>query len=453
MNWRKRQRALLLVGLLSLIFYYFIGYQIQRGQFVTFIALCSILFLAYGFLLIKRSELSWKPLFIIGLAFHLIFLFSVPALSDDFYRFVWDGQLLIEGSNPYLSLPSEVGAQDNFKAALLEGMNSPEYFSVYPPFLQYLFGTSLLMAPKSIMAALISMRLIIIGASIACFFLMRKLLRLMDKHPDNAFIYFLNPLLIIEMSGNLHFEAVVAMFLVMSMIALFRNRLLLSALTWTLAVLTKLIPLIFLPLYLLKLKWKRSIAFIAIAMLLAFLISIPMIDLTTIEHFGQSLDLYFRKFEFNASIYYLMRSFGISYLNYNPIQTLGPILGLIALIGILAVYGFGKVSQPNSFVRKMLFALTFYYLFALVVHPWYISLILLLGCMQTYFYPILWSFLALLSYSAYRAEPVVESQWILWMEYFLLYGLILFELFPIGISEPFDRLKAKVFLSSISKSR
>jgi hypothetical protein len=37
----------------------------------------------------------------------LLLLFAVPALSDDFYRFVWDGRLLFNGINPYTILPAD----------------------------------------------------------------------------------------------------------------------------------------------------------------------------------------------------------------------------------------------------------------------------------------------------------------------------------------------------------
>ena len=44
----------------------------------------------------------------IGLVFRLIILISTPNLSQDFYRFFWDGQLILNGFNPYLNTPNQI---------------------------------------------------------------------------------------------------------------------------------------------------------------------------------------------------------------------------------------------------------------------------------------------------------------------------------------------------------
>ena len=51
--------------------------------------------------------------------------------------------------------------------------------------------------------------------------------------------------------------------------------------------------------------------------------------------FFQSIDLYYRKFEFNAGLYYLLRFVGQWATGYNLIRWLGPGLALLALSTIL----------------------------------------------------------------------------------------------------------------------
>ena len=61
----------------------------------------------------------------------LMLLFSFPNLSDDIFRFIWDGRMCSLGINPYGYLPSEI--VDNHAALgaeLYSELNSPNYFTI-----------------------------------------------------------------------------------------------------------------------------------------------------------------------------------------------------------------------------------------------------------------------------------------------------------------------------------
>ena len=123
-------------------------------------------------------------------------------------------------------------------------------------------------------------------------------------------IYALNPLVILELTGNLHFEGIVLFFVLLAIFSFQKYKYMHGAVALAFGVLTKLTPLMFLPLLFKKKGLKKStIAFLLIGVVI-FLFSIPLINLNVLIGFKQSLSLFFYKFEFNASLFFLVRFFG-----------------------------------------------------------------------------------------------------------------------------------------------
>ena len=58
----------------------------------------------------EREKVLWSPVVIlaVALALRLMFLFAPPQLSDDIYRYMWDGSNLLRGVNPYAAAPAEI---------------------------------------------------------------------------------------------------------------------------------------------------------------------------------------------------------------------------------------------------------------------------------------------------------------------------------------------------------
>ena len=136
----------------------------------------------------------------------------VPNLSDDYLRFIWDGRLLAHGYNPYLYLPTQLvhtalGSSAGLTDSLFQGLNSPRYFTVYPPLNQAFFGLAAWLFPTNLLGTIISLRIPILLADLGSIYLLAKLLRRFGKNPNLSLLYGLNPLVILELTGNLHFEA------------------------------------------------------------------------------------------------------------------------------------------------------------------------------------------------------------------------------------------------------
>ena len=89
--------------LINLIALFAIGNWFERYQTVPLLLSFFSAFLAYLFIL--QEEESSRSLFVIGVLARLSLFVSMPSLSDDIYRFIWDGTLLKNGIHPFNELP------------------------------------------------------------------------------------------------------------------------------------------------------------------------------------------------------------------------------------------------------------------------------------------------------------------------------------------------------------
>ena len=108
--------------------------------------------------------------------FGRLFLFSIPNLSDDFYRFIWDGRLLASGNHPFAQLPvyyidNNISIQ-GIDEELFKSLNSPEYFTIYPALSQYVFWLAASLAPHSVYGSVLVIKMVIFAAEIGSLFLL-----------------------------------------------------------------------------------------------------------------------------------------------------------------------------------------------------------------------------------------------------------------------------------------
>lgn len=411
----------------------FFGYYLNRANFPELLTLYSALFSTY-FILIKLYEGSQKNFFYGGLLLRVILIFSIPNLSQDFYRFIWDGRMLLHNYNPYLYLPSTIINDAGFHMPeaqqLYNGMGSLSagHYSNYPPVNQFCFAIAALFAGKSIFVSVIVFKLLIIGADLGTFYFGRKLLKQHNLPENNIFLYFLNPLVIIELTGNLHFEGVMVFFLIWSLYLLQTGRLKWAALVFALSVSVKLVPLMLLPLLFRKLKFKNAVLFYSIVAASTLLLFLPFLSDHLLYNYSATVALWFVNFEFNASIYYLLREIGYQFTGYNLIHFIGKIAPILILSFIAVIASVKKNELFNGYSESMLFALCFYFFLSTTVHPWYIITPLALSIFTNYRFLLVWSFSAILSYYAYSNSTFKENPVLLVLEYAIIFGVLFWEL-------------------------
>jgi hypothetical protein len=376
--------------------------------------------------------------------FRLVFLFSIPNLSQDFYRFIWDGRMLLEGLNPYLSLPETFINQHSFPVNqaldLYAGMGelNGSHYTNYPPINQLCFFIAAIFANKSIIGSVVIMRILIVLADIGIIYFGKKILVHLKMSTHNIFWYALNPFIIIELTGNLHFEPVMLFFLVWAIYLLFKNKWAWAAVLIACSITVKLIPFLFLPLFFqwfvkkdisLKKGFLKLIAFYVVIIGTTILLFLPFYSTELIENYSNSVGLWFRNFEFNASFYYIFREIGYLFSGYNEIAIIGKIIPLLTILFVGAITFFRKNTAPKELISALLFGLSFYYFTTTTMHPWYLATLILLAVFTKYRFPIFWSTVIILSYSAYSNEVYIENLLLISIEYIIVYGFLIWELF------------------------
>jgi len=456
----KQYKYSIIPGIGSVILYVLFAYFSKRSDFLNLLLLYSGLFYC-AWRIIKATNSNFWILAGIGVFFRLLFLPAIPNLSQDFYRFLWDGRLLLQGVNPYLFTPEQL-QQGTSTALSLTSLNSiseyqdlivgmgelnASHYSNYPPINQLCFAIAALFGKGSILGSVIALRVIIITADIGTLYFGKKLLEKLNLPVKNIFWHFLNPFIIIELTGNLHFEGVMLFFVVSSLYLLHEKKWFWAAVLMGVSVSVKLLPLLFLPLlfkHLLlnqnkltepelsggadTLQVRKMVLFYAVTLITVALTFAPFLSAAFISNFAATISLWFQNFEFNASVYYIIRWIGYQTVGWNIIETVGKILPLIVITLILCLAFFRRNTTTQQLITAILLAVSFYFLLATTVHPWYIATPLLLSVFTRYKFPIIWSFMVLFSYSAYGVEGFSENLGLVAIEYFAVIGVALWEM-------------------------
>ncbi len=416
--------------LFSLIAYLTILHVLERFETVPLFALYGFLFGVYLWLYRNFEDNQFRTLLLWSVLFRVSLLFGIPNLSDDVFRFIWDGRLLAQGINPFAHLPSEY-LESGFPAGLDQELylklNSADYYTIYPPVAQLTFWIGTVIFPNSILGSAIVMKLFLLLAEIGNLILMPKLLEAYRLPRKHLFLYALNPLVIIELTGNLHAEGLMLFFILFSAWLLLRGKSVFSAASFGLSVATKLVPVIFLPLFLRRDMLKKVLVYYLLIGVSIGLIFTPLLSKDLIEGLGSSFSLYFQKFEFNASVYYVVREIGYWVKGYNIIATSGKYMAASAILAILL---FVLLESPNkkNFLESSMWVLFIYLLFATTLHPWYIITLIGFSVFSSYRFPVVWSLTIFLTYSGYTLTGFSENLYLVTLEYLIVFGYLLFEL-------------------------
>lgn len=330
---------------------------------------------------------------------------NFPTLSDDIYRFYWDGHCILNGINPFAYTPQQLMELHAFPwMDQFPNLNSPEYFSVYPSVNQALFAISALFGGGIRVFSLVYGILFLLGYSLLFSGLQKPVWK------KCRWIILANPLLLVEGLGNFHAEILVLAGIIWAINFWNQGHDFWAFFTFFITVAIKLIPALFVPILLFQF-WRNK-SFWSAALLGLIILFIPWVNGTYFLHFLSSFTLYIKVFEFYAWAYIPLKEIGQWCYGYNPIKTLGPILSLISVVLVL-LFSWKRIGRKGSKAIGLtgLLILSAYFFFTPIFHPWYFIYFLIPAALLQRPSIILVSFLVFLSYHFYQDNAV---NWLVW---------------------------------------
>ena len=185
-------------------------------------------------------------LIVLGLQARLLFWGCEPdVLSDDVYRYLWDGKVQAHAINPYRFAPADPRLDHLGKNSFYARINHKQYRTIYPPASQAVFLASYLLFGES----LTGLRFILLLFELlTCYFLSRLLA---DRR--RVFIFFLSPLVIVEVYLGMHVDIIGVCFLAGALYLLKTRRAYLALILLALSVLVKYVALVAVPVFFLQL--------------------------------------------------------------------------------------------------------------------------------------------------------------------------------------------------------
>ena len=365
-------------------------------EFIGLLLLAGILYVI-GVFWVERYRLGASALIIIlasGLLFRLALLPSPSTLSDDVYRYQWDGRAQREGLNPYVVYPNSPDLDWLQNPAHPEppGEETP---TIYPPLGEFAYRLIETVPGYKRVSTLLDL------ASIA---VLMMLLAAMKLPLHRVLTYAWNPTILISFALSGHFDSLAIFMFLTALLFLLTNRPKLSVGALALAFLSKFFPILLLPTFLKRTRLAYAGLFLFIVV--AFYVPFAPAGL----HLFGGLKNYARDWENNDSLFRLLYFF------------VGSRIGAKLIAGLILLAAIGYLAKNRAApLLSSLVLMAGVLLLSPTAYPWYFSWSIPFLC----FYPsAAWLLMSVTTVLAYTpaivfgaGEPLKSSLLMLSLEY------------------------------------
>jgi hypothetical protein len=315
---------------------------------VFFFVYCTAIFV------LSRVEASSRRLivFVFGVAVlcRLVFLGTVPSLSTDIYRYLWEGRVVASGYNPF-AVPPMAPELETLREKNFDGVSHKHMRMIYPPLAQGVFFVG-----ASIRPDVTTQKVFSVLFDLATLVVIFRLLALRRRKAVMCAIYGWSPLVILEFSHSGHVDSVGIFFLVLAAYLLEKRQKFASTAALALSFLAKYFAALLLPFFLFK---KRYSLWLVPFVLIAVAGFLPFADAGA--GLVSSLKTYSRHWDFNSALFSIARS-----LVGHPDWIRIVFFGAVALFSIVQGY------RRRDFLKYAFLVVAFSLLLAPTCYPWYL---------------------------------------------------------------------------------
>jgi hypothetical protein len=246
--------------------------------------------------LLPRPRGGLRSLVAAAIAVRAILLFTEPTLSDDLFRYLWEGRVVGAGDNPFLYPPSDPHWAFAATDWIHLRVNHADVSTIYPPVALWSFAlvSWIHYAPITAQAFAALVDVILVGA-------LYDTLVARHRSTDAAWLYALHPLGAVEAASNGHLESLGLLFSLLAIRAWERGR---PGVVWALlGGGTKLLPFAIVP-SLLRTRGRRALLELGVGVVALAALTAPFVGAgaTLVRGFTT----YAQHWSFNASLFAIL---------------------------------------------------------------------------------------------------------------------------------------------------
>ena len=395
-----------LVWLVSLVTASRLDARADSETFVLLIGMAGIAYIAALFIVSRglRSRRLLVVCLLLAVSWRVAIIPAAPLLSDDVYRYLWDGRVQRFGYNPYESTPNDP------ELAHLHGEytrridpSSAALPTIYPPAAELFFR-----AVNSLSDSVIALVIAVVVCDLFTILLLWYWLTTTGRSPWWVLAYAWHPLVAIEGAGGGHIDLVGTFLVVAAGFALSRHRRLIAASVLAAAFAVKFLPIVLTPLFWKRVNLKDGVA----ALGLVGLVYLPFLDTGFSLPVG-SLGTYLASWRFNGPIFGILAP-RIGALTVSVIAvTVGLVVAAVARKTM-------TVDDPSAWAWPMAASL----LLMPVVYPWYLVWLTPFLITRRVWPLTAWTLVSILTYVVWSSQLAgtgwVLPDWVVAVEYGLI---------------------------------